>query len=70
MNQPERTRPSDATRAEENLDAQVTSHADDLPTGDEEQAADRSRGEDADAARAYKEALERGAAQKGEGRIP
>jgi hypothetical protein len=70
MSDDERTRPSRETRATEEEDEKVKAHADDLPTPDEEAAADRGRVDDPDAADAYKEAIERGARQKGEGRIP
>jgi len=70
MTEPDRTRPSDKTRAEEEVDAHVTPQADDMPTPDEERAAERAPDETDEAARAYKEALERGAHQPGEGRIP
>jgi len=69
MTESERTRPNDKTRAEEDADARVEAHADTLPTPAEEAAAERSDGVDEDAARDYKEALERGARQEGEGRI-
>jgi hypothetical protein len=70
MNDGERTRPSRATRATEEEDERVTAHADDFPTAEEESAAERGRVDDPEAAEAYKEAIERGARQKGEGRIP
>jgi len=70
MNDPERTRPSRETRATEEEDERVTAHADDLPTPEEEAAAERGRVDDPEAATAYKEAIERGARQEGEGRIP
>lgn len=70
MTDSERTRPNRATRAAEADDEQASAHADDLPTPDEEAAAERGRVDDPEAAEAYKEAIERGARQKGEGRIP
>jgi hypothetical protein len=70
MSDPERTRPSRATRATEEEDERVTARADDLPTPEEEAAAERGRDDDPEAAEAYKDAIERGARQKGEGRIP
>lgn len=70
MSEPEHTRPSSATRATEHEDARVGAHSDDPPTSAEEQAAERAGPEDPEAARAYKEAIERGARQEGEGRIP
>lgn len=70
MTDGERTRPSRETRATEQEDEKVIAHADDLPTPEEEAAAERGRSDDPEAAEAYKEAIERGARQKGEGRIP
>ena len=70
MAERERTRPSNETREAEAIDAREVSHADRLPTKDEEEAAERQRVADDDTARAYEEALERGAHQQGEGRIP
>jgi hypothetical protein len=70
MSDAERTRPSAETRAEEESDAAVGPHADDLPTKDQEEAAARAGDLDPEAERAYKEAIERGANQPGEGRIP
>jgi hypothetical protein len=63
-NQP--TRPSGETRAEEERDAQVKAGADKVegPDGDE----DATVSEDVE--KNYEEALERGANQKGEGRLP
>jgi hypothetical protein len=63
-----RTTPSATTRATERDDAQVHAGADRAPTADEERAAPT---ELTDAQRAHeREMLERGAHQKGEGRIP
>lgn len=59
---------SDATKAEDRKDAHTTAHADRMPTPEEEAAAEKNR-LDPDAARAYKEAAERGAKARGEGRI-
>ena len=70
MSETERTRPSGDTRATEDEDARVDPHPDAPPTRDEEDAAERAGGLDPEAARSYKEALERGAAQQGEGRVP
>jgi hypothetical protein len=70
MSEPERTRPSGKTREAEEADALVDAHSDDLPTKVEEEAAERSGAPDDEAARSYKEALERGVSQPGEGRIP
>jgi hypothetical protein len=69
MTDPERTRPSAATRATEDEDALVPAQADDAPTPEEEEAATRAQMDD-ETARSYKEAIERGARQEGEGRIP
>ena len=66
----ERTRPDQATRATEREDAQVKAHSDDAPTSDEEAAAERAGTPDEKTSEAYKEAIERGARQEGEGRIP
>ena len=70
MSEPERTRPSEKTREAEEADALVEAHSDDLPTEVEEEAAERGGVPDDEAARSYKEALERGAHQEGEGRLP
>jgi hypothetical protein len=69
MNDRDRTRPSETTRHAEEADALVHAHPDDPPTKDEEDAAERGGEPDAKVAESYKEALERGADQKGEGRI-
>ena len=66
----ERTRPDNVTRETEAEDARVRAASDDPPTKEEEDAAARAEPLDAEAAAAYKEALERGADQEGEGRIP
>jgi hypothetical protein len=65
-----RTRPSAETRKEETRDARVTTHADDTPTSAEEAAAERAGDADDATSRSYKEAIERGARQEGEGRLP
>jgi len=70
MAERERTRPSAETRAAEEVDAREVAHADRPPTKEEEEAAERQRVADDDMAQSYEEALERGARQKGEGRIP
>jgi hypothetical protein len=70
MSEPERTRPSEKTREAEEADALVEAHSDDLPTKVQEEAAERGGVSDDEAARSYKEALERGAHQAGEGRLP
>ena len=66
----DQTRPSNETRAEEAKDANVKAEPDDQPTAEEEEAAERAEGIDEDVERNYKEATERGANQKGEGRLP
>lgn len=65
----ERTRPDDATRAEEAREAQVQPGPDRMPTDDEEQIAD-ALDVDPEVASHYEEMAERGANQQGEGRIP
>lgn len=69
MNESDRTRPSAQTRATEKEDALVEAHPDAAPTAAEEEAAERAPLDEA-SARSYKAALERGARQDGEGRIP
>ena len=64
------TRPSGTTREAEAADAQVHAAPDDMPTPEEEEAAERAPAEDPAVAENYEEAMERGAKQKGEGRIP
>ncbi|HVJ97981.1 MAG TPA: hypothetical protein VNC41_14210 [Acidimicrobiia bacterium] len=66
----EPTRPDRTTRATEAEDAQVQSGSDQEPTPEEEAAAERAGGLDEDVSRTYEEAIERGAAQEGEGRLP
>ncbi|MCU1466082.1 MAG: hypothetical protein JWM72_2010 [Actinomycetia bacterium] len=70
MSEPEPTRPSSTTRAEEETDARVKPSPDSSPTAEEEAAAARADALDEDEKRAYKEAIERGARQEGEGRLP
>jgi hypothetical protein len=65
-----RTRPSDTTREAEAADAQVHATPDHMPTPEEEQAAERAPAESPEVAENYEEAMERGARQKGEGRLP
>jgi hypothetical protein len=70
MTERPRTRPSGATRAEEEKDARVESGADtDTDASDADRAPTR---EDLDprVAESYEEAIERGAEQRGEGRLP
>jgi hypothetical protein len=64
------TRPSNATRDAEAADAQVRANPDDMPTEDEEGAAERAGKPSAEVSDNYEEALERGAKQQGEGRLP
>jgi hypothetical protein len=63
------TKPSAETRAEEREEAEADHRADRPPTADEEAAAEDLE-VDPDAAKHYEEMAERGAKQKGEGRIP
>jgi hypothetical protein len=62
------TKPSPETRAQEREEAKARHDADRPPTGDEEAAA-ADLEVDPDAAKHYEEMAERGAKQKGEGRI-
>ena len=63
-----RTRPSGATRAEEDRDARVQPGADtNTDSSDDERA---PKDVDPDVAENYEEMIERGADQRGEGRIP
>jgi hypothetical protein len=64
------TRPSDETRAAEAEDARQQASADETPTPDEEAAAERAGELDPEVAEHYEEMAERGARQKGEGRLP
>ena len=59
---------SDATRQADRRDAQVTANTDRMPTSDEEAKAEGLE-LDPEVAESYKEQAERGANQKGEGRI-
>ena len=63
------TRPSSETREAERAEATKTAAADREPTADEEKIAD-SLELDPDVAKHEKEMLERGAHQKGEGKLP
>jgi hypothetical protein len=65
----EHTRPNDRTRAAEEVEARTPSHADREPTEDEEKLAERTE-LDPEVAEHYEEMAERGAHQKGEGRLP
>jgi hypothetical protein len=70
MQEPEREElVTDRTRRAEREDAEVTAGADRPPTEEEERIAEEQE-LDPEAAAAYKEQIERGAAAKGEGRIP
>lgn len=69
-NENQTTRPDKTTRATEEEDARVSSGSDKQPTPEEEEAAERAGTPDADVSRNYEDAIERGAAQKGEGRLP
>lgn len=62
------TTPSKATRDEERTEATATATPDRIPTPEEEKAAERNS-LDPKAATAAKDAYERGANQRGEGRI-
>jgi hypothetical protein len=63
------TTPDRDTIAEDRKDVTAGHEADRPPTEDEEAAADRSGDLDPEVAEAYKDAIERGAAQEGEGKI-
>ena len=62
-----RTTPSDATRDEERRDARVEAGPDEV---DEEAATRADAPLDPEVAEHYEEMSERGAAQRGEGRLP
>jgi hypothetical protein len=63
------TRPSKQTRDTERDDAQTRSHADREPTDEESKLAEGNK-LGADVAEHYEEMAERGADEKGEGRLP
>ena len=63
------TTPDRDTIAEDRKDADAAHDADRPPTEEEEAAAERSGDLDPAVAAAYKDAIERGAAQEGEGKI-
>lgn len=65
----DQTRPSDETRRAERDEARMPGVADRPPTSEEEERAEQLPG-DPEAAEHYAEMAERGANQKGEGRIP
>ncbi|HEX4491251.1 MAG TPA: hypothetical protein VH914_08620 [Acidimicrobiia bacterium] len=62
------TRPTGRTRETEREDAQTKAHADREPTPEEEKLAEKNQ-LDPEAAKNYEDMAERGANQKGEGRI-
>lgn len=64
------TTPDKPTRETEREDAQVHAGPDDMPTAEEEEAAERAGAVDPAVADNYEDAIERGAKQHGEGRIP
>jgi hypothetical protein len=66
----EETKPNDQTRAAEAVDARAHAEPDEMPTPEEEAAAERAGASDKNVAEHYKEMSERGAQQKGEGRLP
>jgi hypothetical protein len=63
------TTPDRDSIAEDRKDANAAHEADRMPTEEEEAAAERSGDLDPKVAEAYKDAIERGAAQEGEGKI-
>jgi hypothetical protein len=65
----DRTRPSGATREEEAREAHARAGAPQVPTAEEEKAADSNQPDPA-VAEHEQEMPERGAHQKGEGRLP
>jgi len=68
MADPSKTRPSEATRAEEARDAQVRAGSDDVDA-----SAAMPKGDavvDPEVAEHYEDMIERGAGQQGEGRLP
>jgi ribosome-binding protein aMBF1 (putative translation factor) len=64
------TRPSSTTREAEAADAQVHAAPDEMPSPEDEEAAERAPEESPEVAENYREAIERGARQEGEGRLP
>jgi hypothetical protein len=65
----DRARPSKETRDAERKDAEATARADRMPTDEEERLADEQE-LDEDVAEHAEEMYERGARQRGEGRVP
>ena len=68
-NQPDTTPVSEETKAAERREAMMPADAGPMPTIDEEAAAEQHDVDPA-VAKAEKESTERGARQKGEGRLP
>jgi len=68
--EPQPTRPSDTTQSAEEDDARVHSAPDRMPTPDEEAAAERAGTPRPEVAEQYEDAMERGAKEEGEGRLP
>ena len=66
----DRTRPSAETRAAEAREAKDTADAGRPPSADEERAADGNPPTSPEVAEHYEEMVERGAKQRGEGRVP
>ena len=71
MAEPSRTKPSSATRSEEDRDARVKAgvQPESLTSGDLDDAGDDAK-VDREVAEHYEEMTERGAEQRGEGRLP
>ena len=69
MGDTSRTTPSKATRAEEGRDAQVSAGVQPVPPGSDDDAPEATKS-DPDIAEHYEEMIERGADQRGEGRLP
>jgi len=65
----DQTKPDEATRDAERREAEAAHESDREPTADEEAVADGLE-VDPETAKKYKEMAERGAEQKGEGRLP
>ena len=63
------TEPDDQTTTEDEHDAHAGHGADRPPTEEEEAAAERAPAVPPESSEAYKDAIERGAAVKGEGQI-
>jgi len=65
-----RTRPTSTTCEAEAADAQVHAAPDEMPSPEDEEAAERAPAESPEVSENYREAIERGARQEGEGRLP